>query len=163
MRDVFIIGAGQTPVGEHWNLGLRELGAAAIRAALDMLARRPDDPAVLTLVGTVFADSGDRPEARNYFSKALQLSPGHVQATMSLARLEELEGNAAEATALYQGIIDSDPESVARMHWTRQWWQEDAERSEFVASVAVIEELQKGYMYKGKVLRHSKVKVSGGK
>ena len=35
MRDVFIIGAGQTPVGEHWDLGLRELGAAAIRAALD--------------------------------------------------------------------------------------------------------------------------------
>jgi acetyl-CoA C-acetyltransferase len=35
MRDVFIIGAGQTPVAEHWDLGLRELGAAAIRAALD--------------------------------------------------------------------------------------------------------------------------------
>ncbi len=35
MRDVFIIGVGQTPVGEHWNLGLRELGASAIRAALD--------------------------------------------------------------------------------------------------------------------------------
>jgi acetyl-CoA C-acetyltransferase len=35
MRDIFIIGTGQTPVGEHWDLGLRELGAAAIRAALD--------------------------------------------------------------------------------------------------------------------------------
>ena len=35
MRDVFIVGAGQTPVGEHWGLGLRDLGAAAIRAALD--------------------------------------------------------------------------------------------------------------------------------
>lgn len=35
MRDVFIIGAGQTQVGEHWDLGLRDLGAAAIRAALD--------------------------------------------------------------------------------------------------------------------------------
>lgn len=34
MRDVFIIGAGQTPVGEHWDLGLRELGTAAIGAAL---------------------------------------------------------------------------------------------------------------------------------
>ncbi len=34
MRDVFIIGTGQTPVGEHWHLGLRELGAAAIRDAL---------------------------------------------------------------------------------------------------------------------------------
>jgi len=35
MRDVFIIGTGQTPVSEHWDLGLRELGATAIRAALD--------------------------------------------------------------------------------------------------------------------------------
>lgn len=35
MKDVFILGAGQTPVGEHWDLSLRELGAAAIREALD--------------------------------------------------------------------------------------------------------------------------------
>ena len=35
MRDVFIIGAGQTPVGEHWDSGLRQLGATAIRGALD--------------------------------------------------------------------------------------------------------------------------------
>ena len=35
MRDVFIVGVGQTPVGEHWGQGLRELGAAAIHAAMD--------------------------------------------------------------------------------------------------------------------------------
>ena len=34
MRDVFIVGVGQTKVGEHWGLGLRELGAEAILAAL---------------------------------------------------------------------------------------------------------------------------------
>ena len=34
MRDVFIVGVGQTPVAEHWDLGLRELGATAIGAAL---------------------------------------------------------------------------------------------------------------------------------
>jgi len=34
MRDAFIIGVGQTPVGEHWDLGLRELGALAIDRAL---------------------------------------------------------------------------------------------------------------------------------
>jgi len=34
MNDVFIIGAGQTPVAEHWGLGLRELGASAIRKAM---------------------------------------------------------------------------------------------------------------------------------
>jgi acetyl-CoA C-acetyltransferase len=35
MRDVFIVGLGLTPVKEHWNLSLRQLGAQAIRAALD--------------------------------------------------------------------------------------------------------------------------------
>ncbi|PYQ22027.1 MAG: thiolase domain-containing protein [Acidobacteria bacterium] len=35
MRDVFIVGVGQTPVGEHWDRGLRELGASAVRHALD--------------------------------------------------------------------------------------------------------------------------------
>jgi len=34
MREVFIVGVGQTPVGEHWDKGLRELGAEAIRGAM---------------------------------------------------------------------------------------------------------------------------------
>ena len=33
MRDVSIIGVGQTPVGEHWGLSLRELALHAIQAA----------------------------------------------------------------------------------------------------------------------------------
>ncbi len=34
MNDVYIIGLGLTPVREHWHLGVRELGALAVRAAL---------------------------------------------------------------------------------------------------------------------------------
>jgi len=34
MRDVAIVGIGQTPVGEHWGASLRELAADAISAAL---------------------------------------------------------------------------------------------------------------------------------
>jgi acetyl-CoA C-acetyltransferase len=34
MREVAIIGIGQTPVGEHWDASLRLLGADAIRAAM---------------------------------------------------------------------------------------------------------------------------------
>ena len=33
MRDVSIIGIGQTPVGEHWEIGLRHLAQEAVRAA----------------------------------------------------------------------------------------------------------------------------------
>lgn len=43
MRDVFIVGLGLTKVGEHWGLGLRELGAEAILAAIrDAGERRAD-------------------------------------------------------------------------------------------------------------------------
>ncbi len=35
MREVSIIGVGQTPVGEHWDTSLRMLGTDAARAALD--------------------------------------------------------------------------------------------------------------------------------
>ena len=40
--------------------------------------------------------------------------------------------------------LRTDPESVARMRWTRQWWHDYAEKSTLVTSVAVIEELQQG-------------------
>jgi len=35
MRDVFIVGIGQTPVGEHWDQSLRDLAVEAVLAALD--------------------------------------------------------------------------------------------------------------------------------
>ena len=85
----------------------------AINTVLEMLARNPEDPAVLTLVGNVFAASDDKPEARKYFNKALQVKPGFVPATLSLAGLEEQEGNYAEAASLYKGIVESDPEATA--------------------------------------------------
>ncbi len=39
MRDVAIIGVGQTPVGEHWDISLRMLAGDAIRAALNDAAQ----------------------------------------------------------------------------------------------------------------------------
>jgi len=38
----------------------------------------------------------------------------------------------------------TDPESVARMHWTRQWWAEFGPQFELLTSPAVILELQQG-------------------
>jgi len=40
--------------------------------------------------------------------------------------------------------LRTDPKSVARMHWTRQWWEVYAAEAELVTSVVVIEELQQG-------------------
>jgi hypothetical protein len=40
--------------------------------------------------------------------------------------------------------LRTDPESVARMHWTRQWWAEQAPKFELLSSAAVIAELEQG-------------------
>jgi len=40
--------------------------------------------------------------------------------------------------------LRSDPESVARMHWTREWWAEYEPQSKLFTSPAVILELQQG-------------------
>lgn len=43
MRPVVVIGIGQTPIGEHWELSLRQLAAHALQAAaLDAGIERPD-------------------------------------------------------------------------------------------------------------------------
>jgi len=40
--------------------------------------------------------------------------------------------------------LRTDPESVARMHWTRQWWDEYATHCTLMTSAVVIEELRRG-------------------
>ena len=40
--------------------------------------------------------------------------------------------------------LRNDPESVARMHWTRQWWDRFAGEFELLTSDAVIAELSRG-------------------
>jgi len=35
MREVCIIGIGQTAISEHWDLSLRQLAYAALKAAVD--------------------------------------------------------------------------------------------------------------------------------
>ena len=40
--------------------------------------------------------------------------------------------------------LRTDPESVARMNWTRRWWSEFGRQFSFVSSPAVIAELRRG-------------------
>lgn len=84
----------------------------AINTALNILSRSPKDVAVLSLVGNVFAASGDRAEARKYFNKALEIEPNNSLATMLLAALEEVDGNTAEAERLYKSLIKDDATSI---------------------------------------------------
>ena len=84
----------------------------AINVALDILSRSPQDVAVLSMVGNVFASSGDNAEARKYFDKALEIEPGNWLATMLLAALEEVDGNADQAEQLYKSLIKDNMASI---------------------------------------------------
>lgn len=85
----------------------------AIEVVLEMLQKNPDDPAVLSLTGNVFAISGDNAEARKYFNKALQIKPNYVPATMLLARVEEIEGQPDKAEELYKNLATESKEDIS--------------------------------------------------
>jgi len=59
LRDVSIIGIGQTPVGEHWDKSLRELAVASVRAAL---ADAGQEKADALYVGNMLAGAVTRQE-----------------------------------------------------------------------------------------------------
>jgi len=54
MREVAILGLGQTPVGEHWEISLRDLGAQAVVAALKDVGL---EAAELLVVGNMLSGS----------------------------------------------------------------------------------------------------------
>ena len=40
--------------------------------------------------------------------------------------------------------IRNDPEMIARINWTREWWDNERDHYQLVTSLAVIEELESG-------------------
>lgn len=98
MTDVVIAGIGQIPVGEHWELSLRQLGVRAIRAALadsgglqpqalyigNMLASVVSHQANL---GALFADYAGLRGIESYVVEAAGASGGGALRMASLAIL----------------------------------------------------------------------------
>jgi len=85
----------------------------AKQTALGILERRPEDPAVLTLVANVYSASGDYAQARDYLARVLDGNPGYLQASMALARVEKLDGNPGKARKIYLDSAERFPDAVA--------------------------------------------------
>ncbi len=95
MRDVAIIGVGQVPVSEHWDMGLRQLALGAIRAALQD-ARL--DPVDTLIVGNAL---GGNLSGQNHLGALIADFAG-------LSGIEALRVEAADASggmALRQGYL----------------------------------------------------------
>lgn len=79
----------------------------ALKIAEKMLAKKPRDPATLSLNGNLHAEKNDFQLARKYFNEALQLQSNLPSATIGLASLERREGNLDKAIALYKRVVES--------------------------------------------------------
>lgn len=136
MRDVSIIGVGQTPVGEHWETGLRHLAQDAVRAALDD-AGHPDVDALFVgnmlggeisrqeHLGALVADFSGlrgveavRVEAAGASGGAalrqgvLAVASGHVDVALVLGVEKMTDEIGGDRTAAVQTTLDADFESA---------------------------------------------------
>ena len=87
----------------------------AVSIALKLLSEHPDDPAIITLAGNIFAASGDRHQAEQYFRQALVISPHFLSAALALGRSQELNGNEDDAAMVYHGLVDAGVKSPEPM------------------------------------------------
>ena len=80
----------------------------AINIANEMLIKKPQDPEILALNGTLQSANNNNQQARLYFNQALQLQADLPSASIGLARIESKEGNVDKAIALYNGLVESN-------------------------------------------------------
>lgn len=89
--------------------------AKAIAAAQDLLIRQPGDPKYLTLMGGVYAATGDATEARAYFERALEINPAYPPAALGLGWFDVREGKRDAARDRYLAVLRHTPESTEAM------------------------------------------------
>jgi tetratricopeptide (TPR) repeat protein len=77
--------------------------------ARKMVAERPNDPHALFLLGMVDYDTGNETEARQEFTRSLQLDPKNNDTRYYLAMLDEREGNFDEARKGLEEVVKTDP------------------------------------------------------
>lgn len=83
--------------------GLKNPASGNLEAAsLDFIGRFPNDPRASVARGTVLAFQKNYSEARKFYLRALELSPGLASALLNLGELEFHEKNYQQAAAYYR-------------------------------------------------------------
>jgi Flp pilus assembly protein TadD len=77
--------------------------------ARKMVAERPNDPHALFLLGMVDYDEDSEAEARQEFTRSLQLDPKNNDTRYYLAMLDERQGNFEEARSSLEEAVKIDP------------------------------------------------------
>ncbi|MBI4161109.1 MAG: tetratricopeptide repeat protein [Acidobacteria bacterium] len=92
---------------EAFNSGNLDLALAEFRA---IVAARPGDSQAVTYLGSTHLARGERPEARRYLERGLELDPDNAFAWMELGRLAALEGDLGRAEEFLRRAIEANPD-----------------------------------------------------
>jgi tetratricopeptide (TPR) repeat protein len=87
--------------------------AEAARLAQDWVAREPQSADAYALLGWYAHHTGDLPQAQARLHQALELEPHNRRALVEMALLYEGMERPERAAALYQRILEDDPEQQA--------------------------------------------------
>lgn len=87
--------------------------ASALSAADSLLSRNPDDPQLLSLVGSINMSAGHIETAREHFVRANNLNPDEIAPQMNLARIAASEGKREEAEAWLESARKADASAIA--------------------------------------------------
>ena len=77
--------------------------------ARKMVAKRPNDPHALFLLGMVDYDEGNETESRQEFIHSLAIDPKNNDTRYYLALLEERQGNFEDARKALEEVVKADP------------------------------------------------------
>ena len=80
----------------------------AINTAEILIKQSSDNPIGFNLKGAAYMGQEKIKEAREYFNKALEVSPSYYSALMNLAQLELKEGNEGQAVKNYKKILNGE-------------------------------------------------------
>lgn len=84
--------------------------------ALDVLDKKqPNNAAIANLRGRTLGAKRDNAGARAAFERALQLDPTYLPAATSLASMDLLDKNPAQAKKRYDAVLAADPKNAAAM------------------------------------------------
>jgi tetratricopeptide (TPR) repeat protein len=77
--------------------------------ARKMVAKRPNDPHALFLLGMVDYDEGNETESRQEFTHSLEIDPKNNDTRYYLAMLDERQGNFEGARKALEDVLKADP------------------------------------------------------
>lgn len=81
----------------------------ALETAQALAKKRPTEPVVHQILGSVYAARKDTTAARAAYSRALELNATYLPAVAGLARLDLAEGKPAAARARFEAVVAKEP------------------------------------------------------